>query len=68
MLNYPRIFFLFSLLVLSLSAQIGELRILRLRLLEDWDVGVGVFPERWAVWVTLPYGLDSCRRTTSDSE
>jgi len=45
-----------------------QLRVLGFGLLQDGDVGIGVFPEWREVWVTVLYGFDSCRRTTSDSE
>jgi hypothetical protein len=45
-----------------------QLRVLRLGLLQDGDVGVGVFAEGEEIWAPVPYCLDSCRRTTSESE
>jgi hypothetical protein len=42
-----------------------QLGVLRLGFFQDGDVGVGVFPE--GCWLRLPHGLDSCRRTTSES-
>ena len=53
-----------------LSQSLLQPHVLRLGLLEDGDVGIGVFPEGEENLgaAPVPYCLDSCRRTTSESE